>query len=464
MLIYTTMNQRGYVKLLFLFLLFIVFGFIAFPSFVRPVFRNNSIAGPHYCTPLDDPNAQSFLSEAWSYQAEEGGEIQLQGQTTYKMVKENIPMDKPHLDWNPPEFHTHPHPGGPITVRGFKFLLLYPNGRDGQSVKFLDEGSGTDEQSLPFVDFGLVYLVHLDRNGNPVEDPRFGADYYMVDIYKDINKHPLPDFVRNCNDKAIAHDPGYESNQLVGPTGVAGEYDPPQTPSPEKNQLQFQFFKFRDNRVLPLAWWIPQCKPAIYLYPKQKMLVNVQVVSKGYLTYTDPIYHEDGWRVLADTTGILLNLRSDNRDSNGKVNSPSGLFDYLYYEGKIPDNLIDKPTKGFVRTYEELATLYKELLPKLGLNEKESQEFMDYWEKALPKSPYYFVGIISQENVNQFEPLTIIPKYDTMIRVRLYFEALNHVITVEAPQIVTPERKGFTVVEWGGMVKRDKDHPFTCSQ
>ncbi len=68
------------------------------------------------------------------------------------------------------------------------------------------------------------------------------------------------------------------------------------------------------------------------------------------------------------------------------------------------------------------------------------------------------------EDIEKIEPLSIIPKPLTLVRVRLYFEALNNLIPVEKPSILTPQKEGFTVVEWGGMVKTDENNPFTCSQ
>jgi len=97
------------------------------------------------------------------------------------------------------------------------------------------------------------------------------------------------------------------------------------------------------------------------------------------------------------------------------------------------------------------------------IDAKETKEFKEYWTKALPKSAYYFIGVVPQDNLNIIEPLTISPKQDMTIRVSLYFEALKNPRAVTQPIIVTPTRNGFTVVEWGGMVKQDKDHPFTCN-
>jgi hypothetical protein len=234
--------------------------------------------------------------------------------------------------------------------------------------------------------------------------------------------------------------------------------------SPDKKQEQLGWF-LPEKALVVDTWYKPACKPAINLYPEKEQVVQVKVsIPNGGLTYTDPVYPQQGWHVFAKPDGRLFYLGKTLQDSRGKINYPTGVFPYLYYEGKIADSVIEKPEKGYVIAYDKLASFYDELLPKLGLNAKESREFKEYWLKALPKSPYYFVGLILEDQLNINEPLTISPKEDTMIRVRLYFEALDTFKDVEEPKIKTPARKGFTVVDWGGLVKTDKDHPFTCVQ
>lgn len=200
----------------------------------------------------------------------------------------------------------------------------------------------------------------------------------------------------------------------------------------------------------PWGWWSPECKPAIYLYPDQQTKVSVKVNPKGSLTYTDPKYPVNGWEVTVQPDGKFT------------VNNKN--YNYLYYESKIRDSEINKPKEGFVISFNQLPQFYSNLLPKLGLSEKETSDFKEYWEKVLPYSPYYFIGIMKEKDIEQIEPLTINPKPATIIRVRLYFEALSSLFIVQKPEITTPERKGFTIVEWGGLVKVDKNHPFTCSQ
>lgn len=236
------------------------------------------------------------------------------------------------------------------------------------------------------------------------------------------------------------------------------------------NKWQFQTDMMQIEGFLPFlippwGWWTPECKPAVYLYPEKEQLVNVQVdIAHGFLTYTDPLYPKTGWSVLAKPSGDLQYLGNNFADSKGVVNYGTGMFPYLYYEGKVADASVTKPDQGYVIAYDKLPSFYDELLPKLGLNAKETKEFKEYWVKALPQSSYYFIGLIPQAELDINEPLTITPKEDTMIRVRLYFEALDAFKTVQEPQLSTPARSGFTVVDWGGMVKADKDHPFTCLQ
>src|SRR3989338_10405429 len=216
-----------------------------------------------------------------------------------------------------------------------------------------------------------------------------------------------------------------------------------------KNSLQLKKVIF--VQTPQYSWWTPSCKPAIYLYPTKKQNVSVKVNTTGFFTLTIPDYNKlTGWDVVANP--------------DGTIETAGNKYPYLYYESKVPDSKITKPKNGYVVTQNELSQLFQTLLPKLGLNNKEMKEFIDYWVKALHASPYYFVGVMDEKSIDQIEPLDINPNPNSIIRVRLYFELLDKPINIDKPVITTPQRNGFTVVEWGGMVKTDKDSPFTCSQ
>lgn len=232
----------------------------------------------------------------------------------------------------------------------------------------------------------------------------------------------------------------------------AYEYLPTDKPvnfsSDSKDNLQLKWFFLVNTPVI--SWWTPVCKPAIYLYPEQKQNISVEVKTPGKFTLTIPEYPNGGWDVVADPDGTVY--------SGGKT------YPYLYYESSIADDLITKPQEGYVASYTELPDLYTKVLPELGLSAKEAKEFKEYWEKALPYSPYYFVGVMSEQSINDLEPLVITPAPDSLVRVRLYFEPLKERKFAQQPQILTPERNGFVVSEWGGMVKLHEGSNFTCVQ
>lgn len=313
-----------------------------------------------------------------------------------------------------------------------------------------------DKDGRPPTDRGPYYLLSYDTEGTPtwsltlldwwpraklsIGNKRYTAIYVPWSSIRYVML--IDEDSANANPKT-----GYRY------TFADGEFQPTLnyialTPGPSRPNLQLETF-FYPN-INAWGWWNPECKPAIYLYPERKTDVHVKVSPAGFLTYTDPQYPINGWQVTAFP--------------DGKIISANKTYPYLYYEAKINDNAVEKPETGYVVPYADLPNLFSTILPKLGLLEHETKDFKDYWEKILPNSPYYFIGLMKNEAIEKIEPLTIYPKEDTIIRVRLYFEALSESKKVKEPIFIKPERKGFTVVEWGGLVKNDPNHPFTCSQ
>jgi hypothetical protein len=193
------------------------------------------------------------------------------------------------------------------------------------------------------------------------------------------------------------------------------------------------------------------CKPAIYLYPTKTEDVIVKLNLKGDLTYTKPSYPEDGWKVSANPDGKLL------------YNSEP--LDYLYYEMKVNDSdlaSVRNNNEGYVVDYSTLGSFFERVLPQLGLNSKETTEYKAYWLKALPKSPYYRVSLVPSSLLDKYAGLNIQPTPDSVLRVTLDFQPLDQKITLKEPHLPSFKRSGFTVVEWAGTFKADKNHPFTC--
>ncbi|MCX6741938.1 MAG: hypothetical protein NTX24_02050 [Candidatus Pacearchaeota archaeon] len=174
-------------------------------------------------------------------------------------------------------------------------------------------------------------------------------------------------------------------------------------------------------------------KPAIYLYPEKDSFVSVKLDINGKITKTIPKY-DTGWNVFVTKQSIIEDK-----------------YDYLFYEANLKK--IDLLKEGWVVKYEELENWFDIYLIKLGLNEKEKSQFKEYWLNELPKANYYEIRLFDQSFLKDNINLIINPEPTTLIRLNFYFKPLNNNVHIEEPKIETPQRRGFTVVEWGGVLE-----------
>lgn len=292
---------------------------------------------------------------------------------------------------------------------------------------------GIEEGCEAIPDDLFLYLCTANCNG--ADRAPVGS---MINAYirsSDIPNPGIPETIRNCDKPTLAEINGF-SQRLIN------------LPSPSsKPDLQLETFYAASDGVMS-NWFAPFCKPAIYLYPEKESEVHVRVSPIGEMLITIPEYPKDGWIVKALP--------------NGDIFYKSQKFDYLFYEASIPDDVVVLPDEGFVVPFDDLSSFIPELVSKLGLNKKETDQFTDYWLKVLPRSSYYQIKIVDQKVLGTISPLYLIPYPQTSIRISLHFTPLDKWIDLKEPVISTPERIGFTVVEWGGLFKRDKTHPFSC--
>ena len=247
---------------------------------------------------------------------------------------------------------------------------------------------------------------------------------------------------------------------------------------PKGKTLKLATFDPRPPPKQEHGWWdvyIPESKPIVYLYPEKPTLLNFKInVKDGYVTVSDPPYDpENGWNVMAYPDGSLEHLgggrvkRSETSDSS-KVKKTN--YPYLYYETMIKGYEI--PENGWAVKKEKLLSFFDQVLPQLGLNKKESQDFTEYWIPRLENevsTDYIFTTFIPQaqiENVDSFEisslDLQDYPEFiqdspgihpTTQIRVRAYFQPLEEWKEVTPQALPSPsDRVGFTLVEWGGIL------------
>ncbi len=286
--------------------------------------------------------------------------------------------------------------------------------------------------------FGRVNLCRYAANVSC-----YGHSNTIYDVYfrdSDYQSGGIPDFIKQCNASGSQAATVPETKQIV--------IEP--SPEPGKQNLQLKNIKIANISLNPQStpWLSPYCKPAIYLYPKEKMDINVKVNAPFGLTHTLPSYPNGGWNVTAFPDGQLL--------YNGSF------LNYLYYESRVPNQAITWPESGYMVEYSQLDAKLNQILTKLGLIEKEKQDFLTYWLKVLPKTNYYFIAVVPEKTINTLSTLKITPNPDSLLRVNLLFKPLEAPMNVNPPSLESISRQGFTVVEWGGIFEKDKDSGFSC--
>lgn len=178
-----------------------------------------------------------------------------------------------------------------------------------------------------------------------------------------------------------------------------------------------------------------QWKPIIYLYPEEETKVTITTSHPENFTITYPKY-QDGWKVTAKPDGTLI-------DKNGRE------YYALYWEGK---NNKKNPRKkdGFVIQGKDTSKFLEDKLKLLGLSDREANEFIIYWLPKLENNKWNYIRFQTLAEINKTMELKITPQPDTLIRVMMEFEPLDKKIEVKEQELNHIERKGFTVVEWGG--------------
>ena len=182
-------------------------------------------------------------------------------------------------------------------------------------------------------------------------------------------------------------------------------------------------------------------KPIIYLYPQSDTDVRVVLGKPNDLTVSYPLYNaQTGWHVLAKPSGELIDLQGGR-----------SLY-ALYYESDLSESGFKVEKDGFVVKRENAASFLEDKLARLGLNEREAEEFIIYWLPKLSEHEYNYIRFADADEINRTMPLSIEPVPDTTIRILMIYKGLDEPLTgiVEQQLPETAVRNGFTVVEWGG--------------
>ncbi|HEV2752130.1 MAG TPA: hypothetical protein VGV12_16525 [Gemmatimonadales bacterium] len=302
-----------------------------------------------------------------------------------------------------------------------------PN-RSGYSWKQGAEFGNVEVRYDPFV---TADVVQIERDANVAGHTRRGEPVYEL---KDPNHALLKAFYRD-----------YEAD--LAKQEQRTEQDAPGIRPPRRSYEQFlgarpiflwrdpfgRLTRFTNNDFLPVY----MAEPIIYLYPSVAERVHVEAKPLHAIGASTPPYRR-GWDVLALPTGRLTDLIDQKAHS------------YLFWEGL--SSISPMRREGFVLAQAEVAGFLERMLPRLGLDERESRDFREAWLPRFHGAPYYFVTFLPRETIDQLAPLVVTPKPDAVIRVLMDFRPLWTREAVSAPHLAAPPaRRGFTVVEWGGI-------------
>jgi hypothetical protein len=191
------------------------------------------------------------------------------------------------------------------------------------------------------------------------------------------------------------------------------------------------------NRFRPYERENELRKPVIYLYPEKEMDISVQlnINSDSKLTTIYPKFNRENntWNVYAKP--------------NGDIQLNNKIYPYLFWEAQSYSNL--EMNEGFIVNDTNAEEFLENKLKILGLNEKESTDFITYWLPVLLKNKLSLCTFQTEKFFNNFK-LNINPKPDTLIRIFLSIKKIDSPMMIKEQKLDKNERKGYTVIEWGG--------------
>jgi hypothetical protein len=175
--------------------------------------------------------------------------------------------------------------------------------------------------------------------------------------------------------------------------------------------------------------------PYIYLYPEKSQEVSVTLIPTegAWIMNSDPEYG-DGWTVWAETDGRL-----DEK------------YDFLFYSARVFWDF--QMELGWAVEPDKVFPWFMNTLPTLGLSQTETDDFVTYWSVHLPYSPCYLIYPQFDEPVDRQIELFIDPEPESRLRLWLAIDRSESCKKIPAPEPVVFNRIGFTVVEWGVVMR-----------
>ena len=177
-------------------------------------------------------------------------------------------------------------------------------------------------------------------------------------------------------------------------------------------------------------------KPNIYLYPnvQTKMDLSLNFPQGGEVIKSIPAFPDKWENIKVKPSGLI-----DNE------------YDYLFYEAALPDRW--QVDEGWSVKKQNLRTFFQINLTEYGFNKREIADFTDYWIPRLNTSPYYAIYPQHTSKIDEVVELNISKNPKSILRLFYVIKEIPEHEDMLMPMIPEFERKGFTVTEWGVILK-----------
>ncbi len=209
-------------------------------------------------------------------------------------------------------------------------------------------------------------------------------------------------------------------------------------------------------------------KPAIYLYPETPTIVNIKLANSILIDTNIPRYAKNkGWKVLANPDGTLNDYQVEYTNCKDFIGNEFGFeyakkaclnntYPYIYWDGMQIAKPLPTSKRGWLIKKEDIQDFLSEKLEELKFNQKERYDFLKYWVTILTnnQAKSYFIYFIQNEAVDRYLPMKVSPKLDSSNRLYMIAKEIKSDISlnIKPQKLESIRRKGFTLVEWGGVL------------
>ncbi len=173
-------------------------------------------------------------------------------------------------------------------------------------------------------------------------------------------------------------------------------------------------------------------KPNLYIYPKDTLNLSIEIAfpNGGEILESIPEYN-DSWNVVVNP--------------NGKIDN---IYYYLYYECKIPK--LTQKEYGWLIKNEKLKEFFEDNMKTSGFNQREINDFIEYWIPVFTDFEYYEIYPQFNETLKNMIEVKFSVAPDNFYRLHYLVIGRNDSkLNLIPPHVEVAKREKYFSVEWG---------------